>query len=104
MADLDSEQKLLGLMLLDNRNASVALTLGLKASHLSACGHKTLYDAIIDSIIESHGCTDVLTICQYLTHHNQLEEIGGVKALLTIVESVTPDDRIDQVVEAILNL
>lgn len=104
MADLDSERKVLGLMLLDNRNASVALTLGLKTNHFSACNHKTLYDAIIDSLIESNGCTDVLTLCQYLTHHNQLEEIGGVTALLTLVESVAPDDRIDQIVESLPDL
>lgn len=84
--NLEAEQSVLGSILLD-RDAIIAVDPYLKPSDFYQPGHGVVYQAMAE-LYRRREPTDVLTLSDELSRRGQLEELGGVPFLATLMDSV----------------
>jgi replicative DNA helicase len=84
--NLDAEQSVLGSLLID-RDAIIQIAPLLKADDFYQPSHGTIYKAIMD-LYERQEPTDVITLTDELRRHDQLDAIGGVTYLTSLVSIV----------------
>ncbi|MFN3689579.1 MAG: replicative DNA helicase [Fimbriimonadales bacterium] len=82
----EAEMSVLGSMMLDSDALERVVEL-LQPEDFYHPAHRTLYE-VIHSLQERSIAVDLLTVQEELRRRNQLEEVGGVPALVTIIESV----------------
>jgi replicative DNA helicase len=83
---LDSEQSVLGAILLDNEALHPVLEV-LRAEDFYRRGHQLIFEAMI-ALSERHEPTDVVTLAEQLRTGNQLAQCGGVEYLSHLVDIV----------------
>lgn len=83
---LDSEQAVLGGILLDNEALNPVLEV-LRFGDFYRSAHEIIFRAMV-SMSERHEPIDVLTLNSELTSQKQLEAVGGVEYLSLLVDSV----------------
>ncbi|MCX7993159.1 MAG: replicative DNA helicase [Fimbriimonadales bacterium] len=82
----EAEMSVLGSMMLDaDALEKVAEILQIEDFYHPA--HRTLYE-VIHSLYERNMAVDLLTVQEELRRRNQLEDVGGLPALVNIIESV----------------
>ncbi len=83
---IEAEMSTLGSMMLDQQAIEKVAEI-LRADDFYREAHRILYEVIL-SLAERHIPVDLLTVQEELRRRDQLEEIGGLPALVQIVESV----------------
>jgi replicative DNA helicase len=83
---IEAEMSTLGSMMLDQHAIEKVAEI-LRPDDFYREAHRILYEAIL-SLAERHIPVDLLTVQEELRRRDQLEEIGGLPALVQIVESV----------------
>jgi len=84
---LEAERSVLGAMLID-ANAIDAVREHIDDKDFYLPAHQTIFSSIVD-LSRRGGSPDLLTICEYLKAQNLLEQVGGVQAISSLVDSVT---------------
>ena len=90
------EQQLLGSMLLRETGVSAAVKAGVRSCHYSANRHSMLHDAMVDACIDARGCTDAVTLSEFLTESGKLEAVGGNEYLIEILETVPTAAKLEE--------
>jgi replicative DNA helicase len=83
---IEAEMSTLGSMMLDQHAIEKVAEI-LRADDFYREAHRILYEVIL-SLAERHIPVDLLTVQEELRRRDQLEEVGGLPALVQIVESV----------------
>jgi replicative DNA helicase len=83
---IEAEMSTLGSMMLDQHAIEKVAEI-LRPDDFYREAHRILYEVIL-SLAERHIPVDLLTVQEELRRRDQLEEIGGLPALVQIVESV----------------
>jgi len=89
----DAEKALLGAMLISNKNISRAIEM-LDKDAFYNMGNKQIYQAIM-SLYEKNQAADPLTVSEYLSSRNQLEDIGGSRYLVELTNYVANSSNFD---------
>jgi len=84
--NIEAEQSVLGSILLD-RDAIIGIAPSLKADDFYHPGNGTVYQAIRD-LYERREPTDILTLSDELTRRDQIEQIGGLAYLASLMDVV----------------
>src|SRR6187399_3664200 len=84
--NLDAEQSVLGSLLID-RDAIIQVAPVLKPEDFYQPSHGTIYNAI-NELYARQEPTDVITLTDELRRHDQLDAIGGVTYLTSLVSMV----------------
>jgi replicative DNA helicase len=84
--NVEAEQALLGSLLLD-RDAIIRIATTIKAADFYSPRHGTIYQAILD-LYNRRIPADYMTVADELGRRDQLDEIGGLSFLLSLVNSV----------------
>ena len=85
---LDAERSVLGSIILDRDEIGQVLQIIGRDAFFSA-DHQTIYDVIVD-LYDHDKPLDLVLLREELTRRGQLDQVGGVSYLVTLVESV-PD-------------
>jgi replicative DNA helicase len=84
--NLDAEQSVLGSLLID-RDAIIQIAPIVKSEDFYQPSHGTIYQAILD-LYERQEPTDVITLTDELRRHDDLDAVGGVSYLTSLVSIV----------------
>ncbi|MEW5709806.1 MAG: replicative DNA helicase [Pseudomonadota bacterium] len=82
---VESEQALLGALLLDNRTWDQVADL-IKAADFYRADHRLIYEAI-DALVQAGKAADPLTVAEWLQDRGKLEEAGGLAYLGAVAGS-----------------
>ena len=85
--NLDAERSLLGSLLLSSHAIDEIAEL-LQPSSFYHPGHQKLYESIFRLYTAGSKAIDAVTVAEDLTRHGQLEEVGGVNAIMEVLETV----------------
>ena len=86
--NIEAEQALLGALLSNNKSFEKVSEF-LTAEHFSDPVHAKIYEIIAKLISRGH-VADIITLKNYFEQNNALDEVGGYKYLIKLVDSVTP--------------
>jgi replicative DNA helicase len=96
-----AERTILGALLLDSsRIVDVANALQPEDFFLSA--NRMILDAML-AIANRDGAIDIVTLCQYLTDHGQIEAVGGWSHITDLTNGLPRQFNIDEYLEIIKN-
>ena len=84
--DSNAERSVLGAVFLDNKVINDAMQY-LQPADFYHRAYQILYHAMIDLNSNGHGI-DAVTISDYLKAHHYLEDVGGMKTIANLVQSV----------------
>ncbi len=84
--NIDAEQSVLGAMFMD-REAIYKVTRHIKAEDFYLESHRLIFEAII-KMDEVGKAPDLVTVTDYLKQHNQLDKIGGVTYVASLIGMV----------------
>ncbi|GBF32485.1 replicative DNA helicase [Desulfocucumis palustris] len=84
--NIDAEQSVLGAMFLD-REAIYKVIRHIKAEDFYLESHRLIFEAII-KMDEAGKAPDLVTVTDHLKQHNQLEKIGGVTYVASLIGMV----------------
>lgn len=84
--NLDAERSVLGAILLDNEAFNTAVAI-IKPEAFFRDAHRRIFDRMID-LSERRTAIDVVTLREELTRSGELEEVGGVVYLSSLVDGV----------------
>ncbi|RMG04560.1 MAG: replicative DNA helicase [Nitrospirae bacterium] len=84
--NLEAEQSVLGAILLDNTALHKALEI-IEEGDFYRSAHRKIFGAMID-LFNRNEAIDIITLSDILKQKNQLEEVGGVSYLSTLVNTV----------------
>jgi hypothetical protein len=87
-AAIEAERSILGAVLLDNRLAHEAVAL-VRADHFSLVAHRRIY-AAISALVDGGEPTDTITLAEKLGRRHDLDAIGGLAYLSSLIDGV-PD-------------
>jgi len=83
---IEAEQAALGALLLQPSSFDTIVTL-IRSKDFYKPGHRVIFDAILN-LNQKGSAVDILTLSEYLTTHNQLEQTGGVSYVSQLTNSV----------------
>ncbi len=84
--NIEAEQSVLGSILLD-RDAIIGIATSLKAEDFYHPANGTVYQAIRD-LYERREPTDILTLSDELTRRDQIDQVGGLAYLASLIDVV----------------
>ncbi len=84
--NIEAEQSVLGSILLD-RDAIIGIATSLKAEDFYHPANGTVYQAIRD-LYERREPTDILTLSDELTRRDQIDQVGGLASLASLIDVV----------------
>ena len=84
--NLEAEQSVLGSLLID-RDAIIRVASSIKAEDFYLPANGSIYQAILD-LYNRREPTDILTLTDELSRRNQLEQIGGLTYLTSLLDAV----------------
>lgn len=84
--NLEAEQSVLGSLLID-RDAIIRVASSIKAEDFYLPANGSIYQAILD-LYNRREPTDILTLTDELSRRNQLEQIGGLAYLTSLLDAV----------------
>jgi len=99
---LESEQALLGSMLLYPRCVRDAFELGLNVNDFYGEAHRIIYQACLDLQAQNIAC-DGPALRSYLQEKGQLNQVGGVEYLMVLAENATTQTYLKQYVDLVKN-
>ena len=82
----EAEQSVLGGILVDGKGLSPALEI-LRGDEFYRDNHRTIFQAFIE-LFQRNEPIDLVTVSEYLKEHDQLEAVGGVTYLASLMEIV----------------
>lgn len=101
-SSLESEQSLLGTMLVYANSVSTAIEAGLNSSDFYLDGHRKIYSAIFD--LQSEGKpVDMTTVTNRLNENKCLPQVGGIEYLMQLCDSAVTSANTKTYVEIIQN-
>ncbi|MGI9102497.1 MAG: replicative DNA helicase [Terriglobales bacterium] len=86
-ANVDAERSILGAILLDNFAYTQAASQNLQAEDFSLDSHRRIYGRIHE-LIDSGRVADLITLSNELLRHKEIEAIGGVPYLSSLIDAV----------------
>jgi replicative DNA helicase len=84
--NLEAEEAVLGAMLMSSAAIEAAADVRLREKDFYRPSHRTIYKAILD--LADRDTVDELTVINDLKHKNELAEVGGAAAIMSLVERV----------------
>ncbi len=84
--NIEAEQSIIGAILLENEALPKSLEILRDEKVFYRDSHRKIFSAILD-LFEKNQPVDLLTLSEQLKKKNQLEEIGGIDYLVSLVES-----------------
>jgi replicative DNA helicase len=84
--NLEAEEATLGAMLLSTKAIELALDLRLTAEHFYRPSHRTIFQTVL--ALADTNAVDELTVINALKQRNELADVGGAAAVMTLAERV----------------
>jgi replicative DNA helicase len=85
-AAIEAERSILGAILLDNKLAHEALA-AVRADHFSLDAHRRIYAAMA-ALVDAGEPADPITLAEKLDRRNDLEAVGGIVCLSSLIDGV----------------
>lgn len=98
-----TERRLLGLMLVDSTNISLAIRAGITATCYQQPCHAEIHNAIIDTAIDTGGQVDAVCLAEHLSKKDRFGAVGGADFIVTILETVRLTDRVTDLAPLVQN-
>ncbi|MBI3600401.1 MAG: replicative DNA helicase [Nitrospinae bacterium] len=84
--NIEAEQSIIGAILLENEALPKSLEILRDEKGFYRDSHRKIFAAVLD-LFEKNQPVDLLTLSEQLKKKNQLEEVGGIEYLVSLVES-----------------
>ncbi|MBI3815413.1 MAG: replicative DNA helicase, partial [Nitrospinae bacterium] len=84
--NIEAEQSIIGAILLENEALPKSLEILRDEKGFYRDSHRKIFAAVLD-LFEKNQPVDLLTLSEQLKKKNQLEEVGGIDYLVSLVES-----------------
>ncbi|MCM8768869.1 MAG: replicative DNA helicase [Candidatus Omnitrophica bacterium] len=97
--NLEAEQALLGCMLLDEE-AKIKAFESIHVDHFYSPAHREIFKAMV-ALFEHNAPCDLVTLTEQLKKTAQLEEVGGLEYLTTLLETVPTAAHIDDYIRIV---
>src|SRR5512146_1687959 len=98
-ASAEAERSILGAILIDNFSYNQAAE-KLTADDFSLDSHRRIYQRVTD-LAESNRAIDMITLTEELLRHKELEAIGGVPYLSSLIDGVPDRPNIEHYVQIV---
>jgi replicative DNA helicase len=98
-ASIDAERSILGAILIDNIAYSQAAQV-LKPDHFCLDSHRRIYNRMVD-LQESNRPIDLITLNEELQRHKEVEAIGGVAYISSLIDGVPDRPSIEHYVKIV---
>src|SRR5512146_533541 len=98
-ASAEAERSILGAILIDNFSYNQAAE-KLTADDFSLDSHRRIYQRVTD-LAESNRAIDMITLTEELLRHKELEAIGGVPYISSLIDIVPERSNIEQYVRIV---
>jgi len=98
-ANVEAERSILGAILLDNFAYNQAAE-SLKPDNFSLDSHRRIYSRMVD-LAESARAIDLITLCEELDRHKELEAIGDVAYISSLLDGVPDRPSIEHYIQIV---